>query len=70
MAKFNVGEHVKVVEETEALRALWGKTGIVKSSSDQYFGADRPHLAVYELVMDADSKKANSINEEWLMLAS
>jgi hypothetical protein len=64
MAKFNVGDRVKIVEETEALRALWGKTGVIEASSEQYFGA------VYEIVMDSDSKKANSINEEWLMLAS
>jgi hypothetical protein len=64
MAKFNVGDHVTVLEETEALRILWGKSGVIEASSEQYFGA------VYEIVMDADSKKANSINEEWLMLAS
>ena len=64
MAKYNVGDRVKVLEETEALRSLWGKTGVIEASSEQYFGA------VYELVMDGDAKKANSINEEWLMLAS
>ena len=70
MAKFNIGDHVKIVEETEALRSLWGKTGIIESSSDQYFGADRPHLAVYEIVLDAGFGREVGLHEEWLMLAS
>tara|TARA_B100001750_G_C15317260_1_gene500364 strand:- start:219 stop:413 length:195 start_codon:yes stop_codon:yes gene_type:complete len=63
MAKYNVGDRVRILAETEALRSLWGKTGTVEASSEQYFGA------VYELVLHEDAKKANSINEEWLQLA-
>ena len=39
MAKYNVGDRVRILAETEALRSLWGKTGTVEASSEQYFGA-------------------------------
>ena len=65
MGRFNVGEHVLIMEGTEALRSFQGKKGKVVSSSEQYFGW------VYEIRLDEpESSMANSINEAWLQLVT